>query len=52
MPHWAGPLSPAEANIARVILDEIAAASEEDMELPMPRDARLRRIARHCRWYH
>ncbi|WP_026792496.1 AraC family transcriptional regulator [Pleomorphomonas oryzae] len=39
------PLSPAEINIARVILDEIAAAPEEDLELPMPRDARLRRIA-------
>lgn len=40
-----GPLSPAEVNIARVILDEIAAAPEEDLELPMPREARLQRIA-------
>lgn len=39
-------LSKAQTNIANVILDEIAATAEEDLALPMPRDDRLRRIAR------
>jgi AraC-like DNA-binding protein len=39
-------LSQRQNNIARVILDEIAAAPAEDLELPMPRDPRLQRIAR------
>jgi AraC-like DNA-binding protein len=41
-----GPLSRSQANIANVIMDEIAAAPEEALELPMPRDIRLQRIAR------
>ena len=38
-------LSRLQTNIARVVLDEIAATPEEDLGLPMPRDPRLQRIA-------
>jgi AraC-like DNA-binding protein len=40
------PLRGAQNNVARVILDEIAAASEEALGLPMPADPRLQQIAR------
>ena len=39
------PMSRAQANIANVILDEIASAPEEPLGLPMPADPRLQRIA-------
>ncbi len=38
-------LSPAEENIARVILDEIVTLPEEALGLPFPSDVRLQRIA-------
>lgn len=41
-----GRLSEPQARIAGVILDEIAAAPEEALGLPMPTDPRLQKIAR------
>ncbi|ENN84886.1 putative HTH-type transcriptional regulator, AraC family [Rhizobium freirei PRF 81] len=41
-----GPLSQAQERIAGVILDEIAAIPGEALDLPMPADPRLQRIAR------
>jgi AraC-like DNA-binding protein len=47
--HWTPrrhePLAPVQEHIARVILDEIRTLSPEPLGLPMPRDARLLRIA-------
>jgi len=39
------PLTPAQARVAAVILDEIGRSPRESLHLPMPRDARLRRVA-------
>lgn len=39
------PLAPPQARIAQVMLDELAALPAEPLGLPMPRDARLLRIA-------
>lgn len=39
-------LEPAQSRLMRVLLDELAAAPRDRMELPMPRDRRLQRIAR------
>lgn len=41
-----GSRTPQQDRIAHVILDEIACAPHESLHLPMPRDARLERIAR------
>ena len=41
-----GPFSQAQSRIAGVILDEIAATPGEALDLPMPADPRLQRIAR------
>lgn len=44
---WRGnELDAAQARIAAVLLDEIRTAPHEPLGLPMPRDARLQRIAR------
>ncbi|WP_114088201.1 helix-turn-helix domain-containing protein [Thalassospira profundimaris] len=44
---WAdGPQSPAQHNLARVILDEIASARPVGLNLPAPQDPRLQRITR------
>ncbi|WP_434381054.1 AraC family transcriptional regulator [Melittangium boletus] len=39
------PLDGKEARLISVVLDELAAAQVEDLRLPMPTDARLRRLA-------
>lgn len=44
---WAdAPLDDAQTRLATVMLDEIAATDDEGLGLPMPRDARLLRVAR------
>ena len=40
-----GPLDEAQARLAAVIVDELAALSAQPLGLPLPQDARLRRIA-------
>jgi AraC-like DNA-binding protein len=43
---WAsGPWTPRRARLAAVVLDELAAMTPAPLTLPLPRDARLRRIA-------
>ena len=41
----ATPLGPAQERLAQVIMDEIATLPPEPLGLPMPRDARLSRVA-------
>ena len=45
-PATKAPLPPEQARIAQVILDEIRTLPPEPLGLPMPRDARLQKIAR------
>jgi AraC-like DNA-binding protein len=40
-----GPWTPRQARLAAVVLDELAAMTPAPLTLPLPRDARLRRIA-------
>ncbi len=42
----AGPLDPGQARLAQVIVDEIGRLPVEPLGLPLPRDARLQRVAR------
>lgn len=43
---WAsGPWTPPQVRLAGVVLDELAAMPPASLTLPLPRDARLRRIA-------
>lgn len=39
-----GPQSPRQAHVSALLLDEIAAAGQHRLYLPMPRDTRLRRL--------